>query len=228
MEMKVTTLVNDLIDLVFPDLCPGCDQPLAKGEEILCSSCEYDLPLFVVDKSIRQRFIGRISVVDARALLKFYTGGISQKLLHAIKYKGDKDLGKYLGKLFMARLMNNAVFNEIDIIVPVPLHHAKLRTRGYNQSLILAQGMALEWNIEVDEQSVVRMKKSETQTRKTRAERWHNVSGIFKVEGERLKNKNVLLVDDVITTGATLEACGEVILNAGVKSLSLAAMAAAM
>jgi len=226
--MKAASLVNDLIDLVFPDLCSGCDNPLAKGEEIICTSCEYDLPLFAADESIRDRFFGRINVVDARAFLKFYTGGVSQKLLHAIKYKGDKDLAIHLGRAFMKRLKNEGVFNEIDIIVPVPLHPTKLRTRGFNQSLILAQGIAVELGLKVDEQSVMRLKKSETQTRKSRAERWQNVSGIFNVEGEGLENKNVLLVDDVITTGATLEACAEAIFESNVNSISIAAIAAAM
>ncbi len=226
--MKIRSLVTDFVDLVFPDLCPGCEQPFAKGEKFLCTSCEYDLPLFAIDDNILDRFIGRISLLDARAYFKFYTGGITQKLLHAVKYGGDKELGIYLGRMFMMSLKRKDVFAGIDVIVPVPLHPTKLRSRGYNQSAVLAFGIADALGLNVDEQSVVRLKKSETQTRKTRAERWHNVAGIFEVTGNKLRDKNVLLVDDVITTGATLEACGEAILAARATSLSFGALAAAM
>ena len=166
--------------------------------------------------------------MDARSYLKFYNAGVSQKLLHEIKYKGDKALGEYLGSVFIRHLSTEKAFKNIDVVVPIPLHKSKLLSRGYNQSYFLAKGMAQELKIKVDDETVIRAKKSETQTRKSRAQRWQNVSGIFQVTNDSFKDKNVLLVDDVITTGATLEACGEAILDAGAKSLSLAALAAAM
>lgn len=222
------SFVTDLVDLVFPNCCPGCGAPFITGEEFLCSNCEIDLPLFPASEQILDRFAGRIKLNDARSYLKFYNAGIAQKLLHEIKYKGDKALGEYLGKIFIRHLRSENAFEEIDVVIPIPLHKAKLLSRGYNQSYSLAKGMADELNVQVDDETVVRFKKSETQTRKSRAQRWQNVSGIFQVTNDSLKDKNVLLVDDVITTGATLEACGEAILDSGAASLSLAALAAAM
>ena len=221
-------VLHDFIDLVFPNCCPGCDQPLVSGEQHICTSCELDLPIYPVNESIMNYFAGRLELSDARAYIKFYHGGIAQKLLHQIKYKGEQDLGKYLGKVFMEHLKREPSYKNVDVLVPVPLHKSKLRVRGYNQSEVLAKGMAEVLGATVDTTSVVRIKKSETQTRKDRAARWQNVSGIFEVANEKIKGKHVLLVDDVITTGATLEACGEVILAAGASSLSVAALAAAM
>ena len=222
------SFVTDLVDLVFPNCCPGCGAPFITGEEFLCSNCEIDLPLFPVSEQILDRFAGRINLMEARSYLKFYNAGIAQKLLHEIKYKGDKELGEHLGRAFIRHLSAEKAFENIDVVVPIPLHKSKLSSRGYNQSYFLAKGIAKELNIMVDEETVVRFKKSETQTRKSRAQRWQNVAGIFQATNDSFKDKNVLLVDDVITTGATLEACGEAILNAGAASLSLAALAAAM
>lgn len=222
------SFVTDLVDLVFPNCCPGCGAPFITGEAFLCSNCELDLPLFPASEQILDRFAGRIKLMDARSYLKFYNAGVAQKLLHEIKYKGDKALGEYLGSVFIKHLSAEKAFKNIDVVVPIPLHKSKLLSRGYNQSYFLAKGMAQELKIKVDDKTVVRAKKSETQTRKSRAQRWQNVSGIFQVTNDSFKDKNVLLVDDVITTGATLESCGEAILDAGAKSLSLAALAAAM
>lgn len=221
-------VLTDLLDLVFPNCCPGCGQPFVTGEKYLCTSCELDLPMFQPNDDITDRFVGRIEVVDARSFLKFYHGGIVQKIMHSIKYKGDKPLGEYMGTMIINHFSADKAFENIDVIIPVPLHRSKLRSRGFNQSEILALGMAKAMGVDIDIKSVLRIRKSETQTRKTRAERWNNVSGIFRVSRGTLQDKNVLLVDDVITTGATLEACGEAILASGARSLSIAALAAAM
>ena len=222
------SFVTDLVDLVFPNCCPGCGAPFITGEEFLCSNCEIDMPLFPPTDQILDRFAGRVILNEARSYLKFYNAGIAQKLLHEIKYKGDTGLGEYLGKMFIRHITTEKAFANIDVVIPIPLHKSKLLSRGYNQSYFLAKGMAEELKIKVDDETVVRYKKSETQTRKSRAERWQNVSGIFQITNDSLRDKNVLLVDDVITTGATLEACGEAILNSGAESLSIAALAAAM
>jgi len=221
-------VLHDFIDLVFPNCCPGCDQPLVRGEEHLCTSCELDLPLYPANENIAHYFAGRLELAEARAYFKFYHGGLAQNLLHHIKYKGDQELGEHLGKMFIHHLQKEAIYKNVDVIVPVPLHNSKLRTRGYNQSEVLASGMADILGVTVDSLSVIRTKRSETQTRKNRADRWQNVTGIFDVTNDNLLGKHVLLVDDVITTGATLEACGETILAAGAASLSVGALAAAM
>jgi ComF family protein len=198
------------------------------AEGYLCTTCELDLPIYAANENILPYFAGRLQLTDARAFFKFYHAGIAQKVLHSIKYKGNRELGEYLGTMFMQHLRKESVFDHVELIIPVPLHKSKLRERGYNQSEVLAQGMAVSLGIEVDATAIKRIKKSETQTKKSRAERWQNVSGIFEICHDGLEGKHVLLVDDVITTGATLEACGEVILTAGVASLSVASIAAAM
>ncbi|MEN8248071.1 MAG: ComF family protein [Bacteroidota bacterium] len=221
-------VLTDLLDLVFPNCCPGCGQPFVTGEEYLCTGCELDLPSFLPDEDIKDRFVGRIEVTDARSFLKFYHGGLVQKIMHNIKYRSDQELGEFMGRMLINHFSADKAFRDIDVIIPIPLHKSRLKSRGYNQSDTLARGMAEALGVIVDTQSVARVKKSETQTRKSRAERWNNVSGIFQVSGEALTEKNVLLIDDVITTGATLEACGEAILSSGAKSISIAALAAAM
>jgi ComF family protein len=226
--MLMKNVFHDLVDLVFPHCCPGCDEPFVSGEDNLCTSCELDMPYFDADEDIMHYFAGRIDLENARAFLKFYNQGITQKLLHHIKYKGDQNLAEHLGKMFIHHLEKAKVLDKIDLVVPVPLHPSKQKVRGYNQSEALARGIGEALGVPVEHDSLIRTKKSETQTQKTRAERWQNVSEIFKVTDNKLKDKNVLLVDDVVTTGATLEACGETILAAGAASLSVAAIAAAM
>ena len=226
--MLMKKVLQDFVDLVFPNCCPGCDQPLVSGEVHLCTNCEFDLPVYGANEDILQNFAGRLKLVEARAFLKFYHGGLAQKLLHGIKYNGDQELGEHLGKMFMQHISRESTYAKVEVIVPVPLHKSKLRVRGYNQSEVLARGMADVLGVNIDVDSVIRIKKSETQTKKDRAERWQNVSGIFEVTNDSLQGKHVLLIDDVITTGATLEACGQTILAAGAPSLSVAALAAAM
>jgi ComF family protein len=221
-------VLHDFIDLVFPNCCPGCDQPLVSGEEHLCTSCEFDLPLYAANDNILHYFAGRLELTEARAFMKFYHGGIAQNLLHHIKYKGDQELGEYLGRMFIRHLQKESAYKLVDVVVPVPLHKSKLRARGYNQSEVLARGMADILGVAVNTSSVIRTRKSETQTKKNRADRWQNVTGIFEVTSDNLQGKHVLLIDDVITTGATLEACGEEILASGAASLSIGALAAAM
>lgn len=221
-------VLHDFIDLVFPNCCPGCDQPLVSGEEHLCTSCELDLPLYAANDNILHYFAGRLELTEARAFMKFYHGGIAQNLLHHLKYKGDQELGEYLGRMFIRHLQKESAYKRVDVVVPVPLHKSKLRARGYNQSEVLARGMADKLGVTVDKTSIIRTRKSETQTKKNRADRWLNVSGIFEVTSNKLQGKHVLLIDDVITTGATLEACGETILAAGAVSLSVGALAAAI
>ncbi len=226
--MRIKAIFSDLADLVFPDPCAGCNRPLATGEEYLCSNCVVSLPVFSPQENLLNRFAGRLRLQEARAYLKFYHGGIAQRLLHHIKYKNHTGLAVYLGKMLAMRLQATHALAGIEVVVPVPLHKSKLRLRGYNQSTYLAEGIAAVLAAELNPATVKRQKKSSSQTKKSRAERWQNVHGIFAVAGNGLKDKQVLLVDDVITTGATLEACGETLLAAGVASLSVAALAAAM
>lgn len=220
-------LLTDLLDVVYPTTCPGCNQPLVSGEQHLCVNCSLNLPLHTDAKELMNVFAGRIKVEGVYVLLKFIQGGITQKLLHEIKYRGNTSLGDYLGR----RLGENclaASLSDVDVIVPVPLHKGKLKLRGYNQSEVIGRGLANVLEKPINFTSVVRSVKNQTQTRKTRAERWQNVSGIFRVVNKKLEGKHVLLIDDVLTTGATMEACGQTLLSAGASRLSIAALAAAI
>lgn len=224
---RSVNLLGDLVDLIFPALCPGCNEPFAAGETTLCTSCIMDLPLHANKDELTKVFAGRMHIEAIAVFLKFYSGGITQRILHEIKYRKNLELARYTGHLFIQTGTNHRVFQDIDIIVPVPLHPTKLKKRGYNQSEILCEGIAKELEKPLDNKGVIRKMKSDTQTRKSRAERWQNVAGIFEVTDDRYLGKHVLLVDDVLTTGATLEACGGTILQAGAKKLSIAALAMA-
>jgi len=219
---------KDFVDILFPVCCPGCGQPLTSVENTICISCLADLPIFKNEINIETILGGRVEIKTGAIYLKFYSQGIVQALLHDIKYKNNKVLGELLGEKFMLFDKTYSRLINTDIIVPIPLHENKLRQRGYNQSEVIANGIARVLPRPIDSSSVIRVKSSQTQTRKSREERWQNVSGIFKCEGNLLQNKNVLLIDDVITTGATMEACALAILQAGAKSISFAALAIAM
>ena len=160
------------------------------------------------------------------AMLYFRKGTKVQNLMHSLKYKGKTAVGVKLGNLLGEKLKLSTDYKDIDLIVPVPLHYSKERLRGYNQSETIADGIAETLNIEVSIKHLIRTKSTETQTKKARYTRYENMQAVFNVKHEEeLKNLHILLVDDVITTGATLEACGNALLNIGVKKLSIAAVA---
>lgn len=222
------TLFIDFLTLFFPHTCVACSEGLVKGEEILCSQCLIDLPRANyterIDNPLAEKLAGRLPLQYATALLKFKKGGIAQKLLHQLKYKGNQEVGLQLGKI-LGKEIREAGW-AVDIIVPVPLHKHRLRQRGYNQSAVFAQGLSEEMGVSFLENISIRKKFTETQTRKSKISRWENVENVFGIEqAEILKNKHVLLVDDVVTTGATLEACGTSIIQSGCSALSIACIA---
>ncbi len=221
--------LRDIANLVFPNVCPGCKRPLLKTEKAICLHCLSNLPerLTLKNDELKQRFYGRLKLEDALGFLLFKQKGITQNLLHAIKYNANQELGLELGLLFGKRCKELSLLSTIDVVVPIPLHKSKLRFRGFNQSNLIAQGLAKKLEVGVDTQSVIRTVKTKTQTKKTRMERWKNVDQTFMINTTKLKDKHVLLVDDVITTGATLESCGQTILAAGASKLSIACLALA-
>ncbi len=220
---------KDFISLIYPRVCMACNNTLVGNEDVLCTTCRFSLPETEFHLSpgnpIEQIFWGRIPVVHATSLLFFDKGSKYRHLLHQLKYKGAIEIGIFLGQLLGARLADSR-FNDIDIIVPVPLHFKKLKSRGYNQSDKIALGVAKKMNKPVDNNSLIRTLHKSSQTYKGRYERWENSEGIFKlVSPENLNNKHVLLIDDIITTGATLEAAGSEILNFSSARLSIATIA---
>ncbi len=224
-------LLNDFAGLFYPNLCAACSEPLVKHEEVICLRCLANLPRthFQHDREniVAQMFWGRVKVEHAAAYLYFQKGGNVQKLLHKLKYKGEKCIGEALGRL-MALEMADSLFKNIDLIIPVPLHKSRLRKRGYNQSECIATGIGAGLNVQIMLGLLERVVANPTQTKKHRYDRWTNVEGIFSVKHpEQLSGKHVLLVDDIITTGATLEACTSELLKAGGCSVSIVAVAVA-
>ncbi len=231
--MKLRTgYLADFVSLLFPELCQACKANLVAGEELICTECRYSLPFtnfhFKPDNMVAQQFWGKINVEAAYALCYFVKGGRLQHLMHQFKYKGVKKIGNLLGNIAGDQLALNAVFKTAEVIIPVPLHKSRLRKRGYNQSMFFAEGIAEKLHIPVSENNLVRARATETQTHRSRFSRFQNMQEVFMVsDPEKLKNKHVLLVDDVITTGSTLEACGAELLKIEGLKLSIATIACA-
>jgi ComF family protein len=177
------------------------------------------------NNEVMQVFSGRLPLQTANALLYFNKSGIAQGLIHALKYQDNETIGEYLGKM-LGKKLKEQMAEPVDSIIPVPLHPKKQKVRGYNQCLSIARGLQVELDAEIDNLSVVRTRANQSQTRLNRARRWDNVAGIFKLQDPaRVKHKHILLVDDTLTTGATLESCGQTILQAGDVQLSIATLA---
>ncbi len=205
-------LLDDLISLFYPRLCAGCNTSLLRGEEVLCLNCLADLPRTNYhqqeDNPVFQQFIGRVPVELATSFCRFDKGGHLQHLLHQLKYKGNLEVGQKMGLLFGYDLIQSPLYQNIDLIIPVPLHPKKERKRGFNQSTEICKGLSVAMQRPLICGNLIRVVHTASQTRKGRFERWENVSGIFSVKnGPELAGKHLLLVDDVVTTGATLEAC---------------------
>ncbi len=225
-------LFKDVLNIIFPKVCCSCDRGLTKNESLICFHCRSELPKTNVsdayDNELVNKFLGKLEINFGLAYLYFLKSGITQKLLHQLKYNNVPEIGELLGKWLGADMNMHQLTGNIDLIVPVPLHPKKQRKRGYNQSHHFAMGISEITDIPIDFQSLKRILYNKSQTHKTKEQRWKSVEHAFHISNDELiKNKNVLLVDDVITTGATLEACGHQILKCGAKGLSIATIAIA-
>jgi ComF family protein len=177
------------------------------------------------DNPLAKVFYGRAELNAAAAYCHFQTGNMVQTLVHELKYKGKKELGTHLGKWYGHELKESPLYNMVEVVLPVPLHKRKLKKRGYNQSAYFANGLAQSMGVHFMEDGLTRVKDTETQTNKSRYERWENVKDIFQVNRKaELAGKHVLLVDDIITTGATVESCVHTLANAQVASVSVASI----
>lgn len=209
-------MLNDFFNLIFPKLCCACNSALLKNERIICTSCTVSLPKtnFHTDKEnpVNEIFWGRVAIEMATSFYLFSKKSKVQRLLHSLKYKGVKDVGTVVGQLFGFELNESKYYKKIDFIVPVPLHKNKLKKRGYNQSEWIANGLSKSMGVPVNIDSLYRKEDSQTQTKKSRYKRWENVGEIFDLSNEDLQGKRILLVDDVVTTGATIEACAQVLI----------------
>lgn len=214
--MKHTLLIKDwlysFISLLFPRCCVVCDRSLAKGEECICAMCNINLPRtnyhLQKDNQVEQLFWGKIPLERATSFFFYRKGSDFRQILHQLKYGGQKEIGAIMGRYMASELTVSGFFEGIDVIIPVPLHKRKQRIRGYNQSEWIARGISAVTEICIDTEVIVRRKHTDTQTRKSTFERWENVDGIFELHhAESLKGKHLLVVDDVLTTGATTVAC---------------------
>ena len=215
--------MGDFINLMFPDLCVVCGVNLQKNEHQLCLTCLHDIPRtnyhLIVDNPIERKFWGKVPIHRATSYFFFQKGSSFQKLLHILKYQGNKEIGELLGKYAAMDLLDSPDFDSVDLIIPVPLHPQKYRLRGYNQSEWIGKGISDILNKPVNTTSLQRIRENTTQTQKSVYERYENTEGIFQLCNKtELEGKHVLLIDDVLTTGSTLEACIVALLDApGIK-----------
>jgi len=229
---RIVEYLSDFWFLLFPKNCEACGRSLSRGEDVLCFGCLYELPRTnfckVLDNPIMQLFEGRIKLERATALFLFQKGSRFRNLLHSLKYNHKPEIGVLLGKELGAEMNVSGNFSDIDFIVPVPLHPNREKKRGYNQSERIAAGISAVTKIPVLRGVLVRNSDTQTQTKMNKEERWQNVSGKFVLmDTDILKGKHVLLVDDVLTTGATTESCGIVLLSVEGLKLSIAVLARA-
>lgn len=227
-----TPILFYLTELLFPRLCVVCGDKLIEQEQWICLLCLHHIPRtnfhLEPDNQVARIFYGRVQIEFASSFFYFSKGSKYQTLLHNLKYKGMKELGEEIGKHFGIDLMQSSDFSSVDVICPVPLHPQKEKKRGYNQSWWIASGIARQMQKELSDDNLKRVTATETQTRKSRFERWTNVEGIFELSNpEAFSRKHILLVDDVVTTGSTLEACAQAILSKTNARVSIATLATA-
>lgn len=221
---------NDFINLLFPRICLACGANLQKNEEFLCMDCLYHLPKTNFHQHSRnpveELFWGKTRIETAIAYYFFHKKSPVQNLMHELKYSGKKELGVFLGRHYGLELRACNQYSQIAAVIPVPLHPKKLKIRGYNQSEVFAEGLAQSLNVSIVNDVLYRNMFTETQTKKSRFERWANVSEKFDVKNyEFLRHREVFLVDDVITTGSTLEACAQALLRIEGIKIHVAALA---
>ena len=224
-------MLNALFNLIYPKICYACGEAISGEINNVCITCRAELAFLNIrefeNNPIQQLFWGRVKFEKATAFTKFEKNGKVQKLLYALKYKGIKEVGITLGELAALEIGTTNFFNEIDIIIPVPIHAKKKKKRGYNQSHYIAEGIQNITKIPVNLQSIKKELNTASQTRKGRFERFENVSNTFTLlNSSQLKGKHILLIDDVVTTGSTLEVCANVLQKIEGVKLSLLTISA--
>ena len=225
---------DDLLSLLYPKLCAACNHSLADHEQIICLSCELKLPYtnyhLNPENPIMQRFWGRLPLLHAASYYQFMKAGNVQNLLHQLKYRKHTEVGERIGQLYAQKLLlDESAFSQANLIIPIPLHLKKLRIRGYNQCDFFAKGLSKCLKIPWSNQMVERTIHTASQTGKNRSERWDNVENIFKAKASTdYEGKHIILVDDVVTTGSTLEACALTLMKSWGCNVSILTIASAI
>lgn len=223
-------MLKPLLQLLYPELCVSCGKNLVRSEKLICIGCQADIPLkddlSNPDNAVSKLFWGRIAVENAAAFCTYDKGGKVQHMMHQLKYKNRPDIGVWFGKRMGKQWLEAMKDQHIDFVIPIPLHPKKLRIRGYNQSRVIADGFVEGYPLTIREDILVRVDFTQTQTRKNRWERYTNVKDMFAVNkpGD-IEGKHLLLIDDVITTGATIEACAKKLLMVDGVKISVAGIA---
>jgi len=227
----IKKLLEDLIHTIFPDLCLACSKLPKAAEASFCVECLHKMPytdhFIIKDNAVTNHLRGRINLVHGAAILYFREGSFVRNMLHQLKYKGRREIGEVMGEIGARKMLESPFYNIPDIIIPVPVHPKKVRKRGYNQSTIFGLAVSQGTGIPFNDKIIIKTMESDSQTGKSRTDRVMNVSQVFEIaQKETLQNKHVLIVDDVITTGATLEACCLKALEAGASKISILCIAA--
>ncbi|MFV8392291.1 ComF family protein [Flavobacterium sp. LB2P6] len=225
-------MFESIINLFFPKVCSGCNSFLLSNENVICTVCRHDIPLtnhhLNPENDAFKKFYGRIPVLHTSALFYFHKKGIVQELIHNLKYKGHEEIGAILGEWYAEDLKNIELLHSADEIIPVPLHRRKLKERGYNQVTTFGKALSSSLNLNYNESLLIRNVYSKTQSKKNLLGRTEGIEIIFDVSfTEKDHNKHFLLIDDVITTGATLEACSRALLKIPGAKISIVCMAMA-
>lgn len=221
---------QSLLHIFYPYVCTGCGSDVIDNKALLCLKCLSTLPTTQftdkADNPVEQKFYGRIPVKNATSAYFFTKNSLIQHLMFQLKYRGNKDIGYLLGQFLGEHLANSVRFENVDAIIPLPLNKRREKVRGYNQATIISKGIATAFNKPILENALIRKVNTATQTKKDRLSRWENMKEVFSIaDHSSLQHKHVLLVDDIITTGASLEACGAEILKAEGTTLSIATVA---
>jgi ComF family protein len=227
---KLSTWIDPIFWLYFPKNCPACGRPLRLFGANICGRCSQNLPethfFEAPGNPIEKIFYGRLPIQAGAAAWYFHKNSALQALLFQLKYKSNEDVGLFIGKQMGALLAASERFATIDAIVPVPLHPQALSKRGFNQAALICEGISQVWHKPVLRSAITRTKHTNTQTKQSRAVRWENMENAFSIkEHTSITGKHLLLIDDVITTGATIEACGKTLLSVKDVKVSVAAAA---
>ena len=211
-------LLKDLFYLFYPNICANCNEQLLQNEKVICTFCRHDLPLTnfqsYTKNKVSRIFSGRITIEKAYALLFFRKQGITKNLIHDLKYKGNEGVGVFFGNWIGEIVAKNKEFSTVDFIVPVPIHAKKKKIRGYNQVTKFGECLSMHLKVPLNEDILIRQSATKTQTLKSRFERFNDLESKFLARNTSIfKEKHILIIDDVITTGATLEACAKELLK---------------